>query len=411
MKPTQCSHLRDFLFASSFLTDHGCEKVFRFLSVEVEMNSCPVVTVHYAYSTAVWERAYCRVNSDQYVESLVAASPFCGDAIKVRRHSYLGGAWPRPWNLTAKEEINNFPVLVLHELVDGLVTGVLMRDSQSSNTIRKFADAVAENWEVRLGIEELMLMPQGAKWDGWYKESNIDPMPLDEAISMAPQTLGGQKGVVVYRSNEWLSGTWEASQGQSEELASAKLDLRSVADLYGVRVSRMKLLSRAGLDIVREKQTLVGDYDCLERSIKHLGEIAVGINCEEDAAVKLLCSWWNHNAPSELQTAGLFRVYIWDEASRTFIAGDPEEPTMQAEDFNAEQCYSVFESEGRPAVVLIFYRGREFNTEGEWGTDIYSPNGMLGRSIGLDPSEVDEAYYSMIGLWDLASRAIPQVLD
>ncbi|WP_431798477.1 hypothetical protein SGO26_29875 (plasmid) [Cupriavidus metallidurans] len=56
-----------------------------------------------------------------------------------------------------------------------------------------------------------------------------------------------------------------------------------------------------------------------------------------------------------------------------------------------------------PTILACFFRGRRFNKDdGSGGTTVFAADGSEVMSIGLEVAEVDEAYYSLIGLEYLA---------
>ncbi|ASW03899.1 hypothetical protein [Paraburkholderia aromaticivorans] len=76
-------------------------------------------------------------------------------------------------------------------------------------------------------------------------------------------------------------------------------------------------------------------------------------------------------------------------------------------DLTAEQLNRLFEHPGMPTVLACFYRGRSFNKDDGTGyTTIFAADGSEVTSIGADVAEVDEAYYSLIGLENLAEHDV-----
>jgi hypothetical protein len=325
-------------------------------------------------------------------------------ALSFQEHEWDG--WPIKWSYTAKEAHYNFPAVILRELPDGKVTGVLMREARAGHLHEKFASKYAEPEEVEEVLARLAAMPVDARFMlRWHKEGDVIADSLDAAMKATPQSPQGQKYALVYRDNEWWFGIWN-DPNKDSPLAGSFI-LTSLADFHGLRTSKAKRDSRGGLDIVREKQTLAGNYALLDEAIAMLPDIdRKDKKYEEHPALKLLVNWWNEHAPSEeMRHAGYCRFYVWNEKDRTFIAGDPEEPAVQASAMASTPTFALFEREGSPAVALCFYRGRAFNTEKNGGTLIYWANGEEMWDLGLDISEVDEAYYAIAGL-----RALPGML-
>lgn len=397
------NQLRDQLFASRFTVGYK-ERIFRFLAVLPGGDNGGAATVHYAYAPGVWTRAGETRDADSVLRGLIAGTPFAEVRLDLKFHHHLRNGWPLPWNLTAKASSDDFPTLVVIERPDGSVTGALMRDPHTGATVETLADA-AEPEEAAEVIALLRELPLDAKHLTWYKDSNIDAPSLAAAIAQTPETEQRQKALLVYRDCEWFQGLWNnPEKGQTW----AGESLQSVADFHGTRVSAAKRATRAGLDIVRRSQTLPGDAQVLRQALRelplhetphHLDDL------EAWPAVRTVCAWWNSHAPENMRSAGLFRTYIWSETDLVFIPGDPEEPVVQASQLAKEGVFALFEAEGRPVVAIQFYRGRAFNTESSFGgTQTYLANGDEALDIGLDVDEVNEAYYSVLGLRSVLSH-------
>ncbi|MFX7918729.1 hypothetical protein ABTK44_21465, partial [Acinetobacter baumannii] len=76
-----------------------------------------------------------------------------------------------------------------------------------SNALR-FASLYCDPEEVGLILDLLMLMQPDDAFLGWFKESEIAASDLEQALAATPQTDAGQKFVLLYRTDEWLSGIW-----------------------------------------------------------------------------------------------------------------------------------------------------------------------------------------------------------
>ena len=298
--------------------------------------------------------------------------------------------------MTAKASYNNFPTLVLREDEDGSVSGVLMRNPHCRDYRVSFANNFVEPHEVDDLIGELNDLLANERYMGLYKDCDISAISLDDAIAQTPETETGQKDVLVYRKFEWLSGIWNNPQKPN----AFPLKLSSVADFHGLRVSRAKRNTRVGLDVAKAKQTIPGDYDVLCSALRQLPKIDAAEIGDYEAipAIKMLCNWWNTHAPESMRPAALFRVYIWNQNRRTFIAGDSEEPALMAEVLAEIPAYAIFTRDGLPTVALNFYRGRSYNETHEGATHVFYANGEFGTDIGMDIAEVDEAFYALRGL-------------
>lgn len=403
-----CNNLRDLIFAKKFQagTAGSQQRAFRYLAVEPGGIGDSDATVHFSYSPPVWERAGHDSTPNaaiSFLEAAIDETPYKGKQLAVTYHDHLRLGWPIAWGITAKDSFDNFPVLVLLEKEDGSVVGVLMRDSHSSGNIEaRLANAYAEPHEVDELIEELKALAADEQFLGWYKESNIVADSLDAAVALTPETDAGQKHLLVYRENEWLHGLWN----NPAKPDAFPMQLSSVADFYGTRVSAVKRRSRDDLDIAKSNQTVPGDYAVLDHVLSLLpDEDGDGkLDYEAIPAIKTLSDWWNTTAPEAMRSAALFRVYVWNQHRRIFVAGDPEEPAVQSDMLAKTPTYAIFEHDEKPTVALVFYRGRVFNKEDACGTQTYYADGKEAWQIGADLAEVNEAYYSLKGLRALHLR-------
>lgn len=395
MNQQQCNELRDLLFAECFPTTLP-ERVFRYLAVLEGEAEDVDAAIYYAYAPAVWERAGVKEAAEDVLNRLLAKTPYKDARVEWFYQDYLRDGWNLPWAKTAKEDCNDFPLLVVSEQADGSVTGALMRDPHYRDISQRVANRWCEPFEVQELIEHVRDLNEGERLIAMYKDANVDAPSLELAIAQTPETEHGQKEILVYRDNEWLWGIWNNPAKSS--WVSSELRLMSVADFHGTRTSEAKRGSRAGLDVARASRTLAGDYAVLEAALETL-EGEEGPDLEQHPSVQVLCDWWNVQAPEAVRTAGVFRVYYWSEDDRIFIAGDPEEPAMQAGQLAEHSAYALFEKEGSPTVAVKFYRGRVSNTLGERGVQTWCVTGEEGWLIGVDTlEEVDEAYYSVRGL-------------
>lgn len=393
--------LRDQLFAKRFQAGHN-EQIFELLAVLAGGKDGAEAVVHYSFAPPVWERSACDTEHDVYVSQLIATTSYKDRAISCVYHDYLRDEWPIDWNVTAKQPSRDFPTLVVREYADGSVKGVLMRQARSYTYVGFTADYV-EPQEVETALKMLGALAPRQKYCGWFKDSDITAESLEAAISITPESPGGQKFVVLYRDNEWFSGIW--NNPTKDELLGGSFSLTSVADFHGTRVSRAKRASRPGLVEVRKNMVMSGSYSTLRAALNLLTDTVPWSKIKQDyeanGAVKSLCDWWNANAPEDMRFAGAFRAYRWNPGDMTFVACDPEEPAMQANVAANLPSFALFEEVGRPTVLVWFLRGRAFNFEEPGGTVIFSANGAPAYDLAQSLEETDEAYYSLVGLEEL----------
>lgn len=402
--------LRDQLFAKRFQTGHN-EQIFEKLAVMPGEAEGDEAVVHYSYAPPVWERSACNVDHYVFVSRLIATTTYKDRAISCMHHDYQRDEWPIDWSITARQSARDFPTLVLSEYADGSVKGVLVRQARSYTYVGFTSDFV-EPEEVEAGLKMLADLAPSQKYCGWFKDSCVSAESLEAAISMTAESPGGQKFVVLYRGMEWLSGIWNSPQKDS--LLAGTFKLTSVADFHGTRVSKAKRASRPGLDEVRKKMAVPGSYPALQLALSLLTDSVPWSTFKQDyeanGAVRSLCDWWNVSAPDAMRSAGAFRVYRWNPGDMTFVAGDPEEPAMQANVAANLPSYALFEQMGKPTILVWFLRGRAFNTKESGGTMIYSANGEGAYDLAQSLEETDEAYYSLLGLESLwvSARMVEQ---
>ena len=286
-----------------------------------------------------------------------------------------------------------FPVLVLKD--DGArVWGALLMDPNMNALPARIAELFAEPQEVAAWLARLQHeVPEGSKVFGARFAGVLEGPSVQALVTSTPQSCAGQKAVLVYRGDEWFTGLWSTAR------QDAPLHLESVSDFHGGRVSAAKLAQRAGLDTVRTHATVTGDYGVLLRAVdKATGPLPPFGQAEDHVAVRTLAAWWNSHAPREQRVAAMARLYIWNEPTRLFIAGDPEEPALPVEQLDKCPSWALFEREGFPSVAAMFLRGRRHHGEDDGYTTVLNADGSVAYEVGAQPQELDEAVYCFKGL-------------
>lgn len=386
------------LFGPTGWLGPNVEHRFRYLAIEEDPTGKQDVIVHYAVAEPVWERQGWKEDPADFLRERLTSSAYAQMRVGLQRHDYLRDGWPLPWGNTVKADTDNFPVLLVRTRDDGRVDGVLMRDSHHRGTLRWMADRHAESNEVDLLLRTLRAAPVHHAFHGWYKDRNLEGQDLAELIAQTPETEQGQKHVVVYHDHEWHHGFWN-NPATAEH--NPGLVLSSIADFYGTRVAHTKAQTRQGLDSICDRFTLHGDYALLDAAasafVAAQGDFEGDL--EQAAPIRPLCDWWNR--ATSVGPAGFFRLYVWNEASHIFVAGDADEPAIQAADMDDLSSWALFEAPGRHPVALCFCRGKAFNTVSEDDpnrTQTYLADGSPSYEIGLPLAEVDEAHCALRGL-------------
>ncbi len=395
MQETQCLAIRDWLFDQRDRVT-GTARLFRYVAVIPNDGDASSASVHYALARPVPITGTFAAEPDAIVRELLAQSPFRSAELRLAEHDVLKDAWPVKWQLTAKDSYSNWPVLVLSEREDKSVYGVVMRSPQLESAALRFASLYCEPEEVDLILDLLMLMPADEAFLGWFKESEVAADELEAALASAPQTDAGQKFVLLYRADEWLSGIWNADRPDTE-----RIDLTSLADFHGIPVSQAKKRRRADLEQVCANQTVQGNYEALLTALTAAaGDMPTrDSDYEADPAVRSLCEWWNGVAPDGMRHARALRIYVWSDERRVFLPGDPEEPGLSADVLASQPTYALFQEPGKPTVAVVFLRGREHNVSlPNNSTQILFANGNPCYATSLPKTVVDEAFYSAQGL-------------
>ncbi|WP_079416132.1 hypothetical protein [Thiomonas intermedia] len=186
------------------------------------------------------------------------------------------------------------------------------------------------------------------------------------------------------------------------------------------------------LDALRKLQTIPGDYSVLQRAVAanaafHPTDIYDG-RYEETPGVKILCDWWNANAPETAREAGAFYAYIlrsecFDYEWLKYVNGPSDFNWAECDDFYKSfsavtegfiatcpleeiPTFAIFARPGWPTVLLAFLRGRKFNRihpDFEGVTIGYFANGEVAFDVNLDinDNQVDVAYHSTEVLTEL----------
>ena len=265
MQDTQCLAIRDWLFDQHDRVT-GTARLFRYVAVVPNDSDVKSATVHYALARPVPITGTFAAEPDDIVRELLAQSPFRSAELHLAEHDVLKDSWPVKWGLTAKDSLSNWPVLVLSERDDKSVYGVVMRSPNLESNALRFASLYCDPEEVGLILDLLMLMQPDDAFLGWFKESEIAASDLEQALAATPQTDAGQKFVLLYRTDEWLSGIWNADRPIVE-----RINLTSLADFHGIPVSLAKKRRRADLEQACDNQTVTGDYDALVKALTAAG--------------------------------------------------------------------------------------------------------------------------------------------
>lgn len=408
MTETECQQLRALLFANCLPSPLSIP-VFRYIAVLPEQGEYDA-TVHYAYSLEDWHLGGCDWDDAQaYVGSLIEQTPFNEKRILLCKHVHEEGShWPIPWDMTLRDESNDTQILVLVSQEDGAVTGALLRNLHHGDAyLKTIAATYAEPQEVEQLLADFeKLQPHDFWFFGMYFDRRIKGevcgVDVEALGQLMASSLSGSKYVLHYGADhDWKWGALQVS-GRKQQL-----HLESLSDHYAIRASQEKRARRPGIEGVRANASLRGDYSLLNQALALLGHRVEyhGHDCEQDEAIRLICDWWNVNAPERFRSADIFHLYCWDEHERIFLSGEQGEPARLASHVVSSGPYALFEEEGEPLVVVSFCKGRTHNRQVGDAVHVYSVNGEpfhVYRDTPLD--SVDEVSASWAGLKALRSR-------
>ncbi len=257
------------------------------------------------------------------------------------------------------------------------------------------AEAVAFIAALRDGLVSRRDLP------GFFRQAPIEAASLEDAYGRMPASAADQRSVLIYEGDEWVSGLHNGPGS-----GHPGTWLGPVATYYDVPVASAKLAARKSVEDVAARITLSGCYAQLLEALTLLEDRPrpqYG-RFEQHPALQLLCAWWNRTAPAEYRTAGTFRIYVWNENTRVFAPGDPEEPPLQASAAAELKGTALFRDPGAPTVLVHFIRGRKYDQCTPSGISIYDTAGELVWEVGSDRHEYDEAYYAYVGLETLAQE-------
>lgn len=159
--------------------------------------------------------------------------------------------------------------------------------------------------------------------------------------------------------------------------------------------------------LLQDNAVLIGDWALLENAVSLLeGDVAGGEpDYERYRAVRVLCDWWNTNAPESSQRAGCFFINELNHSGEGLLMlGNRDCPASHIEDYARAKGYALFEKPGFPTIAICFLRGRAHNTRTDCGsTLIHTADGEVYWEVGAPPEKINEAYYAISGLQELAT--------
>jgi hypothetical protein len=400
MNPEDLLKLRDYLFEKAVGPVRPLP-LFQLLAVTRTTEPGFDAVIHFAGSSPRWRLAGLTGDPVSLLCDLIAQTDYKDLALAFEHHDLRQG-WPVDWPETRVEPGFAFPTLVLRDVADGKVQGLAIKNLRHGGNLEGvLAAQFFEPTDASAIVARLMKLPVTGKleklWTAQFvKEANVGPCSLTDVLASASQSPGGQTVVLLYRQGEWLSGVW--SNPEKVEWSSGELQLTSVADFHGTPVSELKRKSRSGLDALRSRKTLEGDYAVLASAASWYVTDAEIVGTETHPGVAELCAWWNSLAPEMLRSAGFFRAYIWDDKNKIFEACDPQEPAGLAPQFE-QSHFALFEAPGKPTVLVEFFRGSIYNKrDGGIGTAIFQVDGNEAYTVGEDLADADEALFSVHSL-------------
>lgn len=317
----------------------------------------------------------------------------------------LNYRWRAPWSLTARTNFYETPLLLAVEQADGSVEGALFYDPIQSRIDVHVASTFPEPEDAVALINLAQQLGKDWCFRGCYKIQDISALSLDAAAAASPKSDSDQLHLLLYRNQEWLGGIWSGigcSLGPS-------VSTWSIAAFHGLPSSNAVMDQRPSCEVAKASQVLAGDASVLKRALSALSEPhPPGVSFEACSANRILCDWWNANAPENERHAGFFKVYFWDEASRMFHAGDVEEPAYEATCFGNSSAYFEPCDDILPPTIIQFFRPQQLNPDGEdsWVCFKFA-DGTGAHEVGFTHRQaveygLDEAVRGISGLQKLA---------
>lgn len=308
--------------------------------------------------------------------------------------------WQEKFGMSNVHIADSFPILILVKQKDGRVEGVWGYDTHSSGSIaERVGSMCCEPNDVAALLEAV---PDQGVFAGAVCMSHIEAASMDDAITATPESKAGQKSVVVYdmEAHEWLSGLWNNPEKEIHEELKGLRHLSSVADFHGTPVSSLKKQSRPSFEAIDFSVKASTDilYGAAEKAVQR----PEYKNYEDHPSLLELCEWWNTTAPEGMRHAKTFRLYAWNPRDEVFIAFDPEEPVMNAEQFSSHKPIALFEGTDGRKVAAIFLKGHDDVAETRWGINIYQADGEVFWDVGCGKEDYDESFYSYKSLHGFA---------
>lgn len=399
MKKQELQDFQEFLFNKKLPENsYGTqENFFRLLHLS---NDNEAITINYSLSPGAWERSGRGTTfGNEYIQEIINESQFKN--LKCKFNQVFYKTWHFPWDLTSKESINNFPLLILIEKDNDSVDGVLMRNTHNQQIEKNIAEKYFEKSDVLNLIDELKDLPKNENFLSIYKDKNISANSLEETYPIIDYSEGQQAQILIYQNNEWLFGTVEKDNAQY-----VNGNFFKVSDFYGLPASKQIINMREDIDSVVVNQTIPGDEEVIYKAIHQLNAInqIPGITPEDFPPFKTIWQWWNDNAPKNMKDARLFHIYIWNPENRLFIAGNDFEPANKPENISKIPTYSLFTLKNKLTVVIAFFKGEEHFKQIGNSVQTFYADGSEAWEIGGSINELNETYYCLSGLQKIADK-------
>ena len=230
---------------------------------------------------------------------------------------------------------------------------------------------------------------------------------FNDVLATTPRTKNGQCGLLIYHRGDWHAGLSNLNDYDGSKFEKPSANTSSITEFYNIPPSKKVRESRPDSLESWESITLEVPPNVLQEAIKG-AERDYDYEAKEGLkhpTLNALCTWWNTNAPPELQTAGGARVYWYDPETKHFEAGDCEEPPLDAKVVKAQNLHSARCKYQDKYLLFVFFQGIEQYRATEYGScDVLALDGTVFMNIGEDPKEVDEGYYLVSGIQRLMDQ-------
>lgn len=399
----QCIEIRDFLFENRIVTPTGSAPLFSMLAVTTDaytMGECDAAITYHINDSACYMSG---VNGSQHdlLMRVIDNSPFNHMKFEFRNCDPSLHCWPVPWELTAKSDMKNFPLLILLQADDGMVRGVQVRDTHAINQCLHISQEHSSEEQAIEYINALSDLDKGENFEGLIKDQIIRQPSLAAAMDCSPQSEQGLQAILIFN---YQLQCWQYGVATHNDSAPASLSLKIVSE-PSVPPNAGAL---GGAIPVVPIELLHEAVACLSQTPK-----IDSSTFEGHPAIEIVCDVWNilnegQDGLGGVGEAGAFRLYEWNEQRQLFAPFAYDENEITKEDMEAYNCAVEFhDPDLNLSYYALFLSSKKSNTaekteSGKEITTSYLVNGLPFAKRECPLLMVDDSEHSMMALQSLA---------